>query len=107
MALLLFQQSDSRVWLVLFLRGLERVPPQMLSFPEMSTLAENEAAVKVLPVREKQALLQFLDSELQRTDGASATGNTQRIAGLHTGACVVAPDFDAPLADQFWLGHDA
>jgi len=28
-----------------------------------------------------------------------------RIAGLHTGAIQPAPDFDAPLPDDFWAGQ--
>jgi antitoxin (DNA-binding transcriptional repressor) of toxin-antitoxin stability system len=27
-----------------------------------------------------------------------------RVPGLHAGAFTVAPDFDAPLPDDFWLG---
>ena len=32
-----------------------------------------------------------------------ATG--ERVAGLHAGAMVPAPDFDAPLPDEFWKGR--
>ncbi len=28
----------------------------------------------------------------------------KRIAGLHLGAAVLSPDFDAPLPDEFWSG---
>ncbi|MDQ3118999.1 MAG: hypothetical protein M3Q89_05445 [Verrucomicrobiota bacterium] len=73
----------------------------------MSTLPEIEAAVKILPIGEKKALLQFLAAHLESTGDDSATANTQRIPGLHPGAWKVAPDFDAPLPDEFWLGQDA
>jgi antitoxin (DNA-binding transcriptional repressor) of toxin-antitoxin stability system len=28
-----------------------------------------------------------------------------RVLGLHPGSMVMAPDFDAPLPDAFWLGE--
>lgn len=28
-----------------------------------------------------------------------------RVFGLHPGAMVMAPDFDDPLPDEFWLGE--
>lgn len=31
----------------------------------------------------------------------------KRILGLHPGAMEMAPDFDDPLPDEFWLGKDA
>jgi antitoxin (DNA-binding transcriptional repressor) of toxin-antitoxin stability system len=34
----------------------------------------------------------------------TATGGN-RIAGLHAGAIQPAPDFDAPLPDEFWTGQ--
>ena len=69
----------------------------------MSTLAEIEAAVEALPVNQKQALLEFLSAKL---NGGSVP-SVNRLAGLHQGAWEVAPDFDAPLPDEFWLGRDA
>jgi antitoxin (DNA-binding transcriptional repressor) of toxin-antitoxin stability system len=30
----------------------------------------------------------------------------QRVAGLHQGMAWVSDDFDAPLADEFWLGTE-
>jgi antitoxin (DNA-binding transcriptional repressor) of toxin-antitoxin stability system len=30
--------------------------------------------------------------------------NRPRIGGLHEGAAWISPDFDEPLADEFWLG---
>jgi antitoxin (DNA-binding transcriptional repressor) of toxin-antitoxin stability system len=29
----------------------------------------------------------------------------KRIAGLHPGAMVMTPDFDAPLPEEFWMGN--
>ncbi len=29
----------------------------------------------------------------------------KRIAGLHAGAAIISPDFDAPLPDEFWAGE--
>jgi hypothetical protein len=69
----------------------------------MSTLAEIEAAVAALPAGQKQALIEFLAANLQRANVTPA----DRVAGLHAGAWDIAPDFDAPLADEFWLGRDA
>jgi hypothetical protein len=69
----------------------------------MSTLAEIEAAVEALSVNQKQALLEFLSAKLNGGRVPSAS----RTAGLHAGAWEVAPDFDAPLPDEFWLGRDA
>jgi antitoxin (DNA-binding transcriptional repressor) of toxin-antitoxin stability system len=31
--------------------------------------------------------------------------NGNRVAGLHAGAIQPAPDFDAPLPDEFWTGQ--
>ncbi|MBA2430773.1 MAG: DUF2281 domain-containing protein [Chthoniobacterales bacterium] len=73
----------------------------------MSTLAEIEAAVETLPTGQKEALFQFLAAQLRPAAGPSATGAAPRIAGLHEGAAEVAPDFDEPLPDEFWLGQDA
>jgi antitoxin (DNA-binding transcriptional repressor) of toxin-antitoxin stability system len=28
-----------------------------------------------------------------------------RVLGMHPGSMVMAPDFDAPLPDEFWLGE--
>ena len=69
----------------------------------MSTLEEIEAAAETLPAGEKQALLEFLAANLQRANVTPA----DRVPGLHAGAWEVAADFDAPLADEFWLGRDA
>lgn len=30
-----------------------------------------------------------------------------RILGMHPGSMVMAPDFNDPLPDEFWLGKDA
>jgi hypothetical protein len=39
--------------------------------------------------------------------GPQANGPATRLRtlGLHTGAIVAAPDFDAPLPDDFWAGQ--
>jgi len=31
----------------------------------------------------------------------------QRTLGMHPGSMVMAPDFNDPLPDEFWLGKDA
>ena len=31
----------------------------------------------------------------------------ERILGMHAGSMIMAPDFDDPLPDEFWLGKDA
>lgn len=31
--------------------------------------------------------------------------STERVLGLHEGAIVMSPDFDAPLPDDFWAGR--
>ena len=69
----------------------------------MSTLLEIEAAVETLPEAEKRALLEFISAKLEARTATPA----KRIAGLHGGAWEVGPDFDAPLPEEFWLGHDA
>lgn len=72
-------------------------------FPRMSTLAEIEQAADALPPEEVEQLLQHLTERISSKQLLQG----QRIAGLHKGAWVVAPDFDAPLPDEFWLGNDA
>lgn len=43
------------------------------------------------------------------TDGAKPVARlapiSTRVAGLHTGAIWVSPDFDEPLPDEFWVGN--
>ena len=68
----------------------------------MSTLAEIEAAADALPSEDLKQLLSHLAARLERKPPPGP-----RIAGLHAGAWEVAPDFDAPLPDEFWLGKDA
>ena len=69
----------------------------------MSTLAEIEHAADALPPEEFAILLEHL-SKRSRSMGVPPR---ERVAGLHPGAIVMAPDFDAPLPDEFWLGKDA
>jgi hypothetical protein len=78
-------------------------------FYPVSTVAEIEAAADALPKEQKEELLAFLAARLGWTlDRMSAgTFSCLRSAGLHAGAWQVAPDFDAPLAEEFWLGRDA
>ena len=75
----------------------------------MNTLAEIEAAVEALPQEQKKQLLAFLAARLGWTldRGDARNSSAVRRAGLHAGAWQVAPDFDAPLPDEFWLGRDA
>jgi len=67
----------------------------------MSTLAEIEAAADALPAEQAEQLIQHLVARLER----KATPGP-RVAELHPGAMEMAPDFDAPLPDEFWLGKD-
>ena len=69
----------------------------------MSTLAEIEHAADALPPEEVELLMQHLAERVRRKP--LPTG--ERVAGMHPGAWVLAPDFDAPLPDEFWLGTDA
>jgi hypothetical protein len=69
----------------------------------MSTVAEIEAAAQHLPPAELKQLIQHLMARLDQTSNDPPT----RIAGLHPGAIEMAPDFDDPLPDEFWLGKDA
>ena len=74
----------------------------------MNTLAEIEAAIESLPLKQQEQLLAFLAARLVRDDeSASEPLDVPRCAGLHEGVWDVAPDFDAPLPDDFWLGRDA
>ena len=68
----------------------------------MSTLAEIEHAAEELPPEEFAILLAHL-AERSRSKCAPPR---ERVAGLHPGAIVMSPDFDAPLPDEFWLGKD-
>ena len=69
----------------------------------MSTLAEIEAAADALPREQAEQLLRHLTMKLS----SKPIPQGPRVAGLHAGAWEVAPDFDAPLPDEFWLGKDA
>ncbi len=70
----------------------------------MTTLAEIEAATEELPSWELQELVQRLNERLEK---APIEAPKERIAELHPGAMQMAPDFDDPLPDEFWLGDDA
>jgi len=72
-------------------------------------LAEIEAAAEALPQEQKEQLLAFLAARLGWTLGRSdaRSSSTVRRAGLHAGVWQAAPDFDAPLPDEFWLGREA
>ena len=70
----------------------------------MSTLAEIEAAAEQLPPPEVKRLVQHLTAWLEQAP--EETPARVRVAGLHRGAWEVAPDFDEPLPDEFWLGKD-
>lgn len=69
----------------------------------MSTLTEIEAAVDALPPEEFAMLLEHLTERSRQ----KCVPPRERMAGLHPGAIVMSPDFDAPLPDEFWLGTDA
>lgn len=45
------------------------------------------------------------DGEIPRARIVPLGGASPRVAGLHPGAIQAAPDFDAPLLDDFWVGH--
>lgn len=69
--------------------------------------------IRELPARLEEALaVAASGGEVILTDGAAprarivpCEGATARVAGLHAGAFQAAPDFDAPLSDDFWTGH--
>jgi hypothetical protein len=65
---------------------------------------EIEAAADQLPPEQKQELFLYLAGSL-RGAGQLPPTSPQRIAGLHPGALAPAPDFDAPLPDDFWTGQ--
>lgn len=67
----------------------------------MSTVAEIEAA-KEEPQLEK--LLSDVATSLE--SAAQPSSPKPRFAGLHAGSWTIAPDFDAPLPDEFWRGKD-
>ena len=73
----------------------------------MTTLTEIEAAADALPKEQKEQLLASLAAKLGRKlDVIDTASGSVRRAGLHAGAWEVAPDFDAALPDEFWLGRD-
>ena len=69
--------------------------------------------IRELPARLQEALaLAASGGEVILTDGAAPCAadrpvrrTTPRVAGLHAGAIQAAPDFDAPLPDDFWIGQ--
>ena len=69
--------------------------------------------IRELPARLEEALaLAASGGEVILTDGATPRarivpcgGASPRVAGLHAGAIRAASDFDAPLPDDFWVGH--
>jgi antitoxin (DNA-binding transcriptional repressor) of toxin-antitoxin stability system len=69
--------------------------------------------IRDLPARLEEALaLADAGGEVVLVDGATPRARLvpfappgQRVAGLHAGAIQPAPDFDAPLPDDFWAGQ--
>jgi antitoxin (DNA-binding transcriptional repressor) of toxin-antitoxin stability system len=69
--------------------------------------------IRELLARLEEALaLAASGGEVILTDGATPRarivplgGAGPRVADLHAGAIQAAPDFDAPLPDDFWAGH--
>lgn len=69
--------------------------------------------IRELPARLEEALaLAAAEGEVILLDGSTPrarlvpwTPSPQRAAGLHPGALQPAPDFDAPLPDDFWAGQ--
>ena len=68
--------------------------------------------VKDLPARFQEIVaLAASGTEVIVTEGAVArarlvplSAGPARVAGLHPGAITTAPDFDAPLPEEFWMG---
>lgn len=68
--------------------------------------------VRELPARWSEALTSVsAGNEVLLTDGpvprarlVPCSGAGPRVPGLHPGGMQAAADFDAPLADDFWLG---
>ena len=69
--------------------------------------------IRELPARLEEALaLAASGGEVLLTDGTAPRarlvpcgGSSPRVPGLHAGAIRVAPDFDEPLPDDFWIGE--
>lgn len=69
--------------------------------------------IRELPARLQDALeVATSGGEVILTDGATPRARIvpcrepgPRVAGLHAGAFQPAPDFDAPLPDDFWTGQ--
>ncbi len=76
----------------------------------MSTAAFD---VHDLPARFAEALaraaagdeVMITENEVPRARLLSLGPGQPRILGLHPGAITMAPDFDEPLPDDFWLGR--
>jgi antitoxin (DNA-binding transcriptional repressor) of toxin-antitoxin stability system len=69
--------------------------------------------IRDLPARLEEALalasaggeVILLDGNVPRARLMPVAAAHQRKAGLHPGALAPAPDFDAPLPDDFWTGQ--
>ena len=74
----------------------------------MNTLAAIEAAAEALTHEQQEELFFFLAVRLGKQASSATSGSiSPRRPNLHAGQWEVASDFDAPLSDEFWLGHDA
>jgi antitoxin (DNA-binding transcriptional repressor) of toxin-antitoxin stability system len=69
--------------------------------------------IRDLPARLEEALalasaggeVILLEGSVPRAKIVPAAPVPQRVAGLHPGAIQAAPDFDAPLPEEFWTGQ--
>jgi antitoxin (DNA-binding transcriptional repressor) of toxin-antitoxin stability system len=68
--------------------------------------------IRELPARLEEALtlassgreVILLDGPTPRARLVPVEATAERVAGLHPGAIQPAPDFDAPLPDEYWVG---
>lgn len=72
---------------------------------EMSAHPPSLEAVLALAEKESGVMLTKSGQPVARVFPVSQPAK-QRIAPLHPGAIEVDEDFDAPLADEFWLGKE-
>ena len=79
----------------------------MVSSRGMST-QEILAELPRLSIEERERIAKALrDLEEKERLNSSSAGQEPRIANLHPGAMVMAPDFDDPLPDDFWFGKES
>jgi hypothetical protein len=77
----------------------------MVITPDPELEAALTVAAEELGIEPAELVLSVLRQQFLTNSPPAASSVRVRTLGLHSGAMVIARDFDAPLPDDFWAGQ--